>query len=189
MEAAGSPPHGISLANHIQGLVALLRKDLPAADGLFRRALATADPDRTGAGGRGSILSELGRVCRDSGRLEEARDWYEQSVRENEAKRHVEGRAVSQGYLAQTLLLLGRVEEAEALFREALAVVLAVGRETTTARIRLGLADILLGKGDPDGAKEHLREVLAIYKKLGMTDDLEAVRALTARAFAPPVKG
>jgi tetratricopeptide (TPR) repeat protein len=175
---------GLSLANHLGGLVALSRKEHDRADALFRQALETASPERTGLGGRGSIMSELGRVHLKQNRLAEARNWYEQCVRENERTGFVEGVGISKGYLARTLFLLGQIEEAESLYREALAIAVEVGRATTIARIHHGLAELLLHKGKPDDAEGHAREARPIYQRLGMREDLAALEALEAQIKA-----
>jgi hypothetical protein len=79
---------------------------------------------------------------------------------------------------------LGRVDEAEALYREALAIAVQVGRATTIARTRRGLAEILLQRGDVAGAGEHLREAVPIYSRLGMREEVQALQPLLARVGA-----
>ena len=134
--------------------------------------------DLNGGGGPGAIMSELGHVHRLQGKLTEAKAWYEKCMAENERAGFQEGSAISKGYLAQTLFLMGQSEQAEALYHEALGLAIKVGRATTIARIHRGLAELLVQKGLLAEAATHVREAIPIFQRLNKSEDLRAVQAL-----------
>lgn len=180
-------PEGLSLAKHLLGLVAIRRGEYEKAKLYFMDALDLVPPDRVGVGGKGSIMSELGHVYRLQGKLEEAKGWYEKCVAESEKTAFAEGVGISKGYLARTLFLMGQAEQAEALYREALQIILQVGRATTLARIHHGLAEILLQREELAEAREHAWAAVPIYERLEKSKELEAVRSLLAQIEARQV--
>lgn len=174
-------PEGLSLAKHLLGLVAMRGAEYDKANTYFMEALKMTPPDRTGVGGPGSIMSELGHLHRLQGKLEQAKTWYEKCMTENEKTGFTEGIGISKGYLAQTLFLMDHLEQAEALYREALKIAIKVGRATTIARIHRGLAEILFEQGQFDESTEHAQEALPIYEHLDKQNELAAVKELLAR--------
>ncbi len=80
-----------------------------AAEAQYRKALA-AQPDLTAA------CRELGSVCLEAGRLEEAEQWFRETVR------HDPGDGIGRRNLAQALYRLDRLAEAIATLDEAVAL-------------------------------------------------------------------
>jgi tetratricopeptide (TPR) repeat protein len=171
-------PEGLSLAKHLLGLVAMRREEYESADTYFIEALDLASPDRIGVGSKASILNELGHLYRLQDKLQEAKAWYEKSAAEAERVGFVEGIGITKGYLALTLFLVGQVEQAETLYREALKTALEVGRASTIARIHRGLAELLLQKGELAEAREHALAAISVDQRLERGKELEVDQAL-----------
>ncbi|MBX3601333.1 MAG: serine/threonine protein kinase [Rubrivivax sp.] len=146
--------------------------------GLYDEALAQAQAARAetearGADGdadRGLALLLLGTVTHDLGRLEEQLDWTRQAEallrRTGPAAEH--GRAL--GDLALSLNSLRRRDEAEPVFREAIAVLRQVhgGDHDDIAWLLNNLAWTLHATGRLDEAAPVYEEALAMQQRLGI---------------------
>ncbi len=121
--------------------------------------------------------------------MKEAEAWYKKCLAENEAAEFQEGIGISKGYLAQTLFLLGKIEDAETIYQEALTIALQVGRATTIARVHRGLAELFLKKGMFHEAEEHAQAAIPIYERLDKSKDFAATQALLAKITAGKNQG
>jgi tetratricopeptide (TPR) repeat protein len=112
----------------------------------------------------------LGRACLLLGRMDEARRL---------ADRAVESSTSQPGFAAHALHLLGDiaatagVEDAEGLYRQALALAEPRGMRPLVAHCHLGLGKMHHRMGNPRQAKEHLAIATTMYREMDMTYWLE----------------
>jgi tetratricopeptide (TPR) repeat protein len=115
---------------------------------------------------QGSAYHCLGRACLLLGRMDEARRL---------ADRAVETSSSQPGFAAHALHLLGGiagtagVEDAEGLYRQALALAEPRGMRPLVAHCHLGLGKMHHRMGNPGQAKEHLAIATVMYREMGMT--------------------
>jgi tetratricopeptide (TPR) repeat protein len=188
------------------------RGDYAGAEPLYRRALETGSgpPHPT-------TLSNYALLLHDLGRFEEAEERFRQAREIRRAGAAPEGEAglafasaVDGVYLASTVQARGRLDEAEALARQALAGFEARrGREhPDVARACHVLGSILLDRGAPrgtvgDGPETYLRRALAIRgqalgahhpetaatrEELGRLAEARGERAEARRLYAESVR-
>jgi len=88
----------------------------------------------------------------------------------------------AQRHVGRGLLLEGRIAEAEALLREALAAFRAEGSETLVGLSLENLAIVSMARGDVAGARAHSFEALAIFRAGGAERYAASVAANLAEA-------
>jgi tetratricopeptide (TPR) repeat protein len=109
-----------------------------------------------------AVYTMLGILRKDQGHFEEALAHFDQAIRfepEHALKFPWQSKA-------DTLLRLGRIDEAEALYEQALALNKRIHDEEGLAHCLRGLGEIAWRRGDADLAERHLRENEAICRKL-----------------------
>jgi tetratricopeptide (TPR) repeat protein len=122
------------------------------------------------------ILGALGEGYLLAGRLAEARHTAERMVQLARAagQRHGE---------ADALRILGEVYtrantgEAEASYREALAIAERIGARPLAARCHLGLSRLYRATGQPESAQHHLATAATMFRDMGMRSWLEKTQA------------
>ncbi len=124
----------------------------------------------------------LGRTCLLLGRLDEARNFADRTIKFS--LRHP-------GCAAYASHLLGDIgthpdrfdaERGEAHFRDALALAEPRGMRPLVAHCHLGLGKLYRGTGDQTKAGEHLQTAITMYREMGMSFFLEKAEA----TLAPP---
>lgn len=162
---------------------------LDEALALHRDALESLDraPDRERLAVIG-ILSEIGFVRRDEGRMMEAVDSYDRSILVREA---VKPRQVATAYalftIGEELLSLRLLDAAEEHYRRALAAYEAAfgPRHGSLAFAKMGLGEVELWRGNLADAVRHAEQALAIRESSGDTTSVlvARIRFLLARGL------
>ncbi|WP_188316993.1 AfsR/SARP family transcriptional regulator [Solihabitans fulvus] len=119
--------------------------------------------------GEGYALSNLGNVHRRLGRLDEALGLHDQglAIMRDIGDRGYESAVLTD--LGHTLRAAGQVDRALACHRQALALTLDIGDRFQEARAHDGIA-LALRAADPEDARLHWRQALAIYTELGVPE-------------------
>ncbi len=125
-----------------------------------RRALALL-PD--GDGRRGWALDGLAFALKNSGRPADAEPYHRRGVAVLREHGDEPQLATALNNYAGTLATLGRLGEAEAAYRESLALRRALGIET--ANVLNNLAVLLLERGDPERAAEAFSDLVAALRQ------------------------
>ena len=107
----------------------------------------------------------LGIVRKDQGRFEEALNYFDQSIELEPAR----ARKFPWQSKADTLLRLGRFDEADALYRKAMALNIEIGDEDGLGHTLRGLGEIAWRRGDADTAETFYRQSEVICRKLSHT--------------------
>ena len=138
-------------------------------------------------GGQAPLLSTLGEAHLHAGRLEEASTLAARAL--EHARTHQE-----RGHEAYALRLLGdiathrdppEVEEAEASYRQALALADELGMRPLLAHCHLGLGSLYAKTGQREQAHAELSAAIDLYRAMNMTFWLPQAEA----ALAQVVKG
>ena len=132
-------------------------------------------------------LSTLGEAHLHAGRLEEARTLAARAL--ELARTHQE-----RGYEAYALRLLGEiathrdppeVEEADASYRQALALAEELGMRPLQAHCHRGLGTLYAATGQQDQARPALVAAIALYRAMEMTFWLPQAEAALAQVEGP----
>jgi eukaryotic-like serine/threonine-protein kinase len=157
------------------------REDAGAA---LDAALVMVDGERDVAPvGRAAVMFQKGQLLADLSELDEARDWYDRACSAltdspSEAARHLRTRIlVQRGALAARQ---GRSEEAQADFEAADRLLAALESEDIELAMVLSSARGVLAfnLGRYQDASHHLRETLALQRRLGNEGQASMVRTL-----------
>ena len=146
--------------------------------------------EQTASSGRMTVqallLSTLGEAHLHAGRLEEARTLAARAL--EHARTHQE-----RGHEAYALRLLGdiaahrdppEVEEAEASYRQALALADELGMRPLVAHCHLGLGTLYAKTGQREQARTELSAAIALYRAMDMTFWLPQTEAALAQVDA-----
>lgn len=112
-----------------------------------------------------STYCMLGILRKDQGSFDEALSYFDQSI-SFQTERTLKFPWQSK---ADTLLRMGRFDEARALYEKALALNKRIGDDEGLAHTLRGLAEVAWRCGDAEIAEQHLRENEVICRKLNHT--------------------
>jgi eukaryotic-like serine/threonine-protein kinase len=119
---------------------------------------------------RARLLEAIGRAYRRQGQYDRAVVYLEDSVRlrKESTTASTSSMAVTLTELAMTLVELGRFEESERSFNQAVAILREHGEERTPVAIDLlsGLGQMELQRGNPDRAQEFLEKSASLSIEL-----------------------
>jgi len=155
-----------AVAIHLRGLGHRLEKDYPAAIAAFQEMLAL---DRTSKPDSGDVsvgLTDLAAVEQLSGDYEAAERDYREALRISRKINDREGVAFITGCLADIALDRRDWPAAEALAREALPLVDALGRQDIIAEVSQTLATALFWQGRLADGFPHAQRAVEIFTKL-----------------------
>lgn len=136
----------------------------------FGRAAEGLRTRRRGSRGRtvrGMLLARRGELLRRRGRFDEARSLLEEGLgllRSGTDRREI---VAVQGGLANLLLSIGLYDEAIRTYMQNVDVCREVGDPHLMGAIYANAGEALRLAGRPDGAREHLRTALGIFRDLG----------------------
>jgi tetratricopeptide (TPR) repeat protein len=134
-------------------------------------------------GNQALLLSTLGEAHLRAGRLEEARTLAARAL--DQARTYQE-----QGREAYTLRLLGdiaahceppEVAEAEAYYRQAMALAEALGMRPLLAHCHLGLGSLYAKTGQREKARAEFSAAISLYREMEMTFWLPQAEAALAQ--------
>jgi len=163
----------IDAENLLRHALSLLKQDTRLPDVLYLMTI---------------LKDNLGDLYRDWGRDDDARSLYRAVLTDAENNGWDDRRATATGDLADLAYKAGEDAHALQLYEMGLAYALRIKRLNTVAQCRLGLGRTLLRKGDPTAAYEHLREAIAIYRRLGeasIVENIEKDVRLPATVLSP----
>ena len=166
-----------AVAIHLRGLGHRLEKDYPAAIAAFQEMLAL---DRTSKPDSGDVsvgLTDLAAVEQLSGDYEAAERDYREALRISRKINDREGVAFITGCLADIALDRRDWPAAEALAREALPLVDALGRQDIIAEVSQTLAIALFRQGRLADGFPHAQRAVEIFTKL-RSPELEKAQAV-----------
>jgi tetratricopeptide (TPR) repeat protein len=138
----------------------------------YRRALAYLQdlPATEWTSGNIAVLyHHIGMTAQDYGRLDEAEEWYRQSLAIGEElgnRLHMAGNYHELGRAAQTR---GRLEEAEGWFRKSLAIEKELGDRPAMANTYHELGNTAYHRGQLDECDDWCRQAIQIRKELGLS--------------------
>ncbi|MBM7491605.1 tetratricopeptide (TPR) repeat protein [Micromonospora luteifusca] len=167
--------HVLNALSHI-GAVRVRMGDLPQAIRILRASLALRD--RTGHRyAEAEVRNDLGIAYRGLGRLVEAEQEHEvaRKLSISSGERHVEAAALNE--LGRTLLAQGRGGEAFERHQEALRLAARISHPYEQGRALAGLAEHFVPL-DPAEARRYWERALAIFRRMGVPERLEAERRL-----------
>ena len=171
------------------GYIELFAGDPAAAE----RHMRTARDSFNAIGDRwflSTISVDLPRPVYEQGRYEEARALVE-AIDEVPAPADREWQIKRRGVRARLLARDGRIEEAERLAREGVAIATETDLLWFHADVLIDLADVLRMAGRPEEAAGAAREALSLYEQKGIVPSAARTRALVeefggaARSGAP----
>jgi HTH-type transcriptional regulator, quorum sensing regulator NprR len=174
-------PRHLARINHVLGLIAHHRRDLPAAREHFleahRRVQAGGEPDVSLAG---ALLLSLGNTYQESGAHEEAARWYREALALLEPTQDLRRIGLVHSQLGAAQRDAGRPEAALAHLARAEHIFELLEDIRLLAQARTSMGVMLLERGDVREAIEQLRSSLQIRQQLG--DDVGRARTLTELA-------
>ncbi|MEU1010976.1 tetratricopeptide repeat protein [Streptomyces sp. NPDC005890] len=109
----------------------------------------------------------LGRVAENRGRLEEAEDWYGQSLTVNKNLNNRPGMASTYHHVGRVAELRGRLAEAEDWYRQSLTINKNLNNQPAMAISYHHLGTVAQARGRLDEAEEWYRQSLAADEALG----------------------
>jgi DNA-binding SARP family transcriptional activator len=108
-----------------------------------------------------TLLMRLGSTLAEIGHVDEAIEQCALAVELARGDRHLEFAALAN--LGYCLMADGQLDEAEVRLAEALEVAREVGDPRSQANVLNNLANVLLGKEDPEGALRYAKEALRLF--------------------------
>ncbi|MEV4821573.1 BTAD domain-containing putative transcriptional regulator [Micromonospora sp. NPDC049274] len=178
--------HVLNALSHI-GAVRVRMGDLHPAIRILRASLALRD--RTGHRyAEAEVRNDLGIAYRGLGRLAEAQQEHEmaRNLAVGSGERHVEAAALNE--LGHTLRALGRDGEAAEMHEEALRLATRIAHPHEQGRALAGLAEHFAAI-DPVEARRHWERALAIFRRMGVPERLDAERRLAELGDATVAAG
>ncbi|RQX19195.1 transcriptional regulator [Micromonospora ureilytica] len=167
--------HVLNAFGHV-GAVRVRMGHFPQAIRILKASLALRD--RTGHRfAEAEVRNDLGIAYRGLGRLAEAQQQHEvaRQLSINSGERHVEAAALNE--LGRTLLAQGRGGEAAEMHQVALRLATRISHPYEQGRALAGLAEHFV-RADPVEARRHWERALAIFRRMGVPERLEAERRL-----------
>ncbi|WFF04185.1 BTAD domain-containing putative transcriptional regulator [Micromonospora sp. WMMD964] len=171
--------HTLNALSHIGG-VRVRMGDLLQAVRILLASLALRE--RTGHRyAEAEVRNDLGIAYRGLGRLAEAQQEHEMArkLATGSGERHVEAAALNE--LGRTLLAQERGGEAAELYEEALRLATRIEHPYEQGRALAGLAEHFAGV-DPAEARRHWERALAIFRRMGVPERVDAERRLAELA-------
>ena len=161
------------------GRVRYLSGDFPAATDAMEQALKIYRQigNRTG---EANTLNLLGQIRHATGNFPAAAHAQEQALEIYRQIGNRNGEAWALNHYAATVAATGDRPRALELYQQALAMNRELNKPDDEAISLEGIAEHHLGEGDLTQGADHLREALEIFQRLGMTPDVERVRARLA---------
>jgi DNA-binding SARP family transcriptional activator len=132
-----------------------------------------------GRDGEGEILSELGNAYRALGDHHRAIAWHVEAVTLVEATGDRPVAGMARNDYGRTLLEAGDLDGALEQHRSALAIALKIKMKYEQARALDGIAACLRDT-DPEEARRHWQQALALYTEMGTPEQHEVTRWLAA---------
>jgi tetratricopeptide (TPR) repeat protein len=176
-------PRHLARINHVLGLIAYHRRDLPAAREHFleahRRVQTAGEPDVSLAG---ALLLNLGQTYQESAAHEEAARWYREALTLLEPTQDLRRIGLVHAQLGAAQRDAGRPEAALAHLARAEHIFELLEDIRLLAQAKTSMGVMLLERGDVREAIEQLRSSLQIRQQLG--DDAGRARTLTELARA-----
>ncbi len=125
------------------------------------------------------ILGALGEGYLLAGRLAEARHTAERMVQLARAAGQRHGEADAFRILGEVHTRANPIEagEAEASYREALAIAERIGARPLAARCHLGVGRLYRATGQPESAQHHLATAATMFRDMGMRSWMEKTQA------------
>jgi tetratricopeptide (TPR) repeat protein len=136
----------------------------------YRRALAYLydQPATDWTRGNIAVIShQLGMAAQDQGQLDEAQDWYHQSLAIDEELGNRPSLASTYHELGWTAQARGRLDEAQDWYRQSLAITEELGNRPGMAATYHQLGWTAQDRGRLDEAEDWYRKALAIKEELG----------------------
>ncbi len=143
---------------------------LDEAESTYRQILRMLQAQPTSSQQQSNVAAachQLGIVAQGRGRLEEADDWYRQSLAINEDLGNRPGLALSYHQLGMTAQDRGRLEEADDWYRQSLAINEDLGNRPGLADSYHQLGRVAQDRGRLEEAHDWYRQSLAIREDLG----------------------
>lgn len=176
------------LANLFQSLIAVRTGDLDAIPVLLEQAQRVLG--RTAAGG--IVAQSWGHYALAKGRIEEALDFYDQSVKIFREVGNQRFMAVGLAYLGRAHMSAGHQDRAKTLLRESLPIFRKIGEKRHEADVLGLLGIVVLRQGDPLDATSQLVESLRLRANIGdrrgICESLEAFATVAMVKPADPAR-
>ncbi len=157
---------GLAIALHHLGMIVQERRDLDAAEQLYRKSLAISE--RLGnESSAAATFNQLGWVASQRGDLDEAEQCFRKSLAVSERlgiHSHAASTYHQMGWVAQ---LRRDLDSAEQWYRKSLAIGERLGDEPRAIGICHQLGIVAQERGDLDGAERWYRKSLAMSERLG----------------------
>ncbi|MCA9242750.1 MAG: CHAT domain-containing protein [Phycisphaerales bacterium] len=180
--ALGAEPNLLAFVENNRGEALLLLSDFDGAEEAFLAARAAADEAGAGVvaavaeGNLADLAARRGLLSRSMNHFERAR----RRLRDVAAESHA---ARLQAEHAEALEALGMVEDAAALFEEALPALERHGMTAELARALHGLALCHLRTGQPEPARDELSRAREAFVSLGARQSIARVDLTRAELF------
>jgi tetratricopeptide (TPR) repeat protein len=129
----------------------------------LRRQTPSPEQQRNLAAG----YHQLGMVAQDRGRLDDAEDWYRQSLTINEELGNRSGMATTYHQLGMVAQGRGRLDDAEDWYRQSLTIKEELGNRPGMASSYHQLGIVAQDRGRLDDAEDWYRQSLTIKEELG----------------------
>ncbi len=159
----------------LRSIVARYNNDFSAAITLAEQALhliPNKAPSQASAQLRGLIYMALASACDGAGDLEKAAGAYVEAIRCNRIGANAAGVTGTAYRLVGSLRLLGRLQAADAVCREALAYIQAQGmsRLPATGILHVAMSEVLVERNELEAAEAHLLLGIDLGKGSGRLD-------------------
>ncbi|HTU16140.1 MAG TPA: tetratricopeptide repeat protein [Solirubrobacterales bacterium] len=125
-----------------------------------------------------ALNQEAGILLLRAGQPAEAAEFLERSRSLATEIEDREGESISLSHLGRCAMKEGRTGAARTYFEDGLKLARSVGRESTTGRCLLGLAELESEAGRNDPSRENALRAAEIFERLGMSAELETARSL-----------
>lgn len=161
---------------HTQGEIDKAYKTLNTALAL------TTDKDDL-ISGKATILHELGNLCTNQGKNNQAFSFYKESLNLNEQNANLQGKAATLHCMAILYARQGDVDEAFSLYEKSLDIEEKIGDVQGKAATLHQMADIYASQGLGDKAFSLFQESLNIEEKIGDVQGKAATLAMMGQLF------
>lgn len=152
-----------------------------------RRAYASASDTTTDPVMRGKIIMNLGVIANIEGRLDDALEQYEHAFALLETLGDSSSAMLALHNRGMVEADLGRWDEADASFREALARATEAQLPEMIAKTLVNRTEVLVQRGDLDEAVDHCNRALGIYSVVG--DEVGRAEALRWKGHTLRLQG
>lgn len=185
--------HNIAVATHLLGMISLRREDYDKAQSLLLSTLDVLQQSKVLAevterfyDNFGAVQGDFGVLAYKSGGYEAAEQRFEEALAYAEEVGDLEGIAVVLAHLAGAVHKLGDLTRARRLYAEGIRRAQEIGRLSTIAKCKQGLAEIIEQEEDDEflEALSLAQDSLTIYARLGRRKDTEQTRELVKRLEA-----